>query len=369
MASTLITTANVEAIVQSGLHSDLLDIFIDDADSEITSQFGAHPTDANDPTTTPRLSVRRGALIDLVRLSCATSGYQSSYIAGQLQETNFVDSYKQRKQILRRVADSMRTPYEQMSVGYVIFGFIDIDEDEQAIDFMDNAITDDRESGAATWGIRDLPATGSYRLYWAVPRSMPQPSVWTRGDTDITQHIEEVEDTEYFGGAYGGYGEAGYYDYFIPAKIDRLLEYRIYMTRTTYPLAASDNDAMIVTSFGEPVVPETPITPAPTPQTRQLLVGWAASTSPTVNELAAAAASTSNTATLPSGTGSLYMFIFRSDDLGGDMTEVHIFGGGNSRNLYGAASAQTINNVAGQLIVSINTFNATLLSGTDVRVV
>ena len=49
MASTLIATADVESIVQSQLNVSLLDIFVDDADAEITSQFGRHPTDAADP--------------------------------------------------------------------------------------------------------------------------------------------------------------------------------------------------------------------------------------------------------------------------------------------------------------------------------
>ena len=61
-------------IVQSQLNVSLLDIFVDDADAEITSQFGRHPTDAADPATSPSLAARRGVLIDLVKLSCAYTG-------------------------------------------------------------------------------------------------------------------------------------------------------------------------------------------------------------------------------------------------------------------------------------------------------
>ena len=49
----LIATADVESIVQSQLNVSLLDIFVDDADAEITGQFGRHPTDAADPATSP----------------------------------------------------------------------------------------------------------------------------------------------------------------------------------------------------------------------------------------------------------------------------------------------------------------------------
>ena len=83
----------------------------------------------------------------------------------------------------------------------------------------------------------------------------------------------------------------------------------------------------------------------------------------------AGASDDSDTITLPDETGVQKMWIWRSDDDGGDPTEVHVSGGGNSRNLFGAATALTVDSVAGQLILSVGTFNATLLSGEDVRLV
>ena len=64
-----------------------------------------------------------------------------------------------------------------------------------------------------------------------------------------------------------------------------------------------------------------------------------------------------------------YLALWRSDTDGGDPTEVHLAGGGNSRNLFGTATNFTYNGVAGKLIVSVNRQNATLLGGENARLV
>ena len=90
----------------------------------------------------------------------------------------------------------------------------------------------------------------------------------------------------------------------------------------------------------------------------------------TESEVLAGASDDSDTITLPDETGSSvhvrYGALMMTAAI---LTEVHVSGGGNSRNLFGAAAALTVDSVAGQLIVSVGTFNATLLSGEDVRLV
>ena len=104
----------------------------------------------------------------------------------------------------------------------------------------------------------------------------------------------------------------------------------------------------------------------PTPN-HALYVGWSGDTTPEDSEFTAS--SDTHTITVPTATGSLYLIIWRSDADGGDPTEVHISGGGNSRNLFDVAMAYTLNGVAGQVIVSGNTFNADFTSGETLRVV
>ena len=108
----------------------------------------------------------------------------------------------------------------------------------------------------------------------------------------------------------------------------------------------------------------------PAPATaHDLWAGFSADTTVTESEVLAGASSDTNSVIVPTGTGSLYLFIWRADADGGDPTEVHIAGGGNQRNVFGTASALTVSGVAGQLIVSVNTFNADLTSGETLRVV
>ena len=79
--------------------------------------------------------------------------------------------------------------------------------------------------------------------------------------------------------------------------------------------------------------------------------------------------SLSNEITLPDATGLNYLALWRADSDGGDPSEVHLSGGGNSRNLFGAAVARSYNGLAGQLIVSVFQQNADLLSGEKARLV
>ena len=111
-------------------------------------------------------------------------------------------------------------------------------------------------------------------------------------------------------------------------------------------------------------------TPTPTPVTaHDLIAGWSADTSISDAEITAGATSDTNSVVLPTGSGSLYMFIWRADADGGDPSEVHISGVLNSRNLFATATAKIVNSIAGQLIVSVNTFNVALTGGETVRVV
>ena len=82
-----------------------------------------------------------------------------------------------------------------------------------------------------------------------------------------------------------------------------------------------------------------------------LIVGWSADTTITETEVLAGATSDTNTITIPNaGTGGQYLFIWRADADGGDPTEVHIAGRGNSRNTYWTCFARTVDSIPGQLI-------------------
>ena len=95
--------------------------------------------------------------------------------------------------------------------------------------------------------------------------------------------------------------------------------------------------------------------------------GW--SDDATVSAAELTATSGTNTVTLPTDTGLHYLGIWRSDADGGDPSEVHLAGGGNSRNLFGAATDLTIGSTPGKLIVSAARQNASLLGGETARLV
>ena len=83
----------------------------------------------------------------------------------------------------------------------------------------------------------------------------------------------------------------------------------------------------------------------------------------------AGATSATNTIIIPNGTGAQHLFIWRADADGGDPTEVHISGAGNSRNSFTEAVATDVDGTPGQLIVTGGTFNTSLAEGEQLRVV
>ena len=103
------------------------------------------------------------------------------------------------------------------------------------------------------------------------------------------------------------------------------------------------------------------------PQEQHIRAGWSADT--TISDTELSATSDTNTVTLGAATGLQYLALWRSDADGGDPTEVHIAGGGNARNTFGAAVDRAFGGVAGKLIVSVARQNASLLSGENVRLV
>ena len=102
-------------------------------------------------------------------------------------------------------------------------------------------------------------------------------------------------------------------------------------------------------------------------QQHHVRAGWSADTSISDGELSAS--SSNNTVTLPPAAGLHYLAIWRSDADGGDPTEVHLAGGGNSRNLFGPAVNRAFGGVDGKLIVSVAQQNASLLGGENARLV
>ena len=104
-------------------------------------------------------------------------------------------------------------------------------------------------------------------------------------------------------------------------------------------------------------------------QTHDLWVGWSTDNTVTETEVLAGVSSDTATATLPTGSGNQFLWVWRSNVDGGDPSEVYIAGGLNVRNTLGAAAALTVSGVAGQIIVSVTSQNVGLLGGENVRVV
>ena len=115
-------------------------------------------------------------------------------------------------------------------------------------------------------------------------------------------------------------------------------------------------------------------------QTHAIYIGWRiAEAIPSGGQISTDSPSNANTDTdsvvIPDYAGQTvgYLFIWRSDLDGGDPSEVHISGGGNSRNAWGVAETRTIsiggNNVVGKAIISVNTFNVALASAEILRIV
>ena len=102
-------------------------------------------------------------------------------------------------------------------------------------------------------------------------------------------------------------------------------------------------------------------------QNQHIRAGWSSDQNIANAELSASSAT--DTVRLPSASGLNYLAFWRSDADGGDPTEVHLAGGGNSRNLFGSASDHAFGGVAGKLIVSAARQNADLLGGENARLV
>ena len=100
-------------------------------------------------------------------------------------------------------------------------------------------------------------------------------------------------------------------------------------------------------------------TPAPM---HDLICGWSADAAISDAELSAGAMSSTNTVTIPLATGTMYLFIWRADADGGDPLTVTISGGLNVRNTLIAAVARTVDSIAGQLLVSVQAWNAGIIS-------
>lgn len=105
-----------------------------------------------------------------------------------------------------------------------------------------------------------------------------------------------------------------------------------------------------------------------TPTAHDLIVGWSADANISNAEITAGASSSTNSVVIPTATGNQHLFVWRADADGGNPTEVHIAGGGNSRNIFGTATARMVGGTEGQLIVSVGTQNAAVLSGETLRV-
>ena len=104
MASSLISTADVEAIVGSGLTDAALEVYINQADAEIVRAAGAHQSASSIDT-----SIRAGVLVDVVKILIARSGRSMSSAMG-------VSSHQQSDEALDFVLS--RLTNDIASVGY-----------------------------------------------------------------------------------------------------------------------------------------------------------------------------------------------------------------------------------------------------------
>ena len=104
-------------------------------------------------------------------------------------------------------------------------------------------------------------------------------------------------------------------------------------------------------------------------QMHDLICGWSPDAAISDAELSAGAMSTTNTVTIPTAAGTMYLFIWRADADGGDPLQVTISGGLNVRNTLTAAVARTVDTVPGQLLVGVQAWNAGLISSETLMVV
>ena len=151
--------------------------------------------------------------------------------------------------------------------------------------------------------------------------------------------------------------------------VDTAIGLRALLAGATFTGTTGGIDPVNDTDFVTKSYADTHYTGGGTVTTHELWAGWSADTTVTATEVLAGASSDTDTVTLPNATGSQYLWVWRADDDGGDPTEVHIAGGGNQRNLFGTATALTVDSVPGQLIVTVTTANADFLSAENLRIV
>lgn len=133
MSSILAGTDDIEAIVQSGLRWETLDIFIDAADAEIVASFGAHPVIPELPQgASPEaiqehkrqygkmqqeFDIRAGVLVDLVRIGVQYSGAKSIGAGDGLSVQNWMNNRYQRQCAMRPLAEIVDDPYTKLVRG------------------------------------------------------------------------------------------------------------------------------------------------------------------------------------------------------------------------------------------------------------
>lgn len=235
MGSTLVTTTDVEAIVESELPLNVLDIFIEEADAEIVGDFGEHPTDPENPTTARALASRRAVLIDLVRLSVAYNGAQGEGVGDGLYRQSIQNHLMQRQNALIRLRGTVRNPWAAKAEGDAYFGVIPSDGNASSIEIATNVLNSG-EIVAGTWSISRVPTTGIHRLYWAVPSTMRQPRIFLLNGIDITDHVSEAGNIS-VGSYYYDYGYSSEYGY-----RNRGRYYRTYLTDPDEVPITSDNN-------------------------------------------------------------------------------------------------------------------------------
>ena len=99
------------------------------------------------------------------------------YTAGQTPATDQPRIYHDARIVARAVAATVH------------FGFVQASEDETDIDFStDDILT--RGAVAGDYTVTGIPGTGDYRVYWAVPTSLAQPTNWVTSGFNVNSSIE-----------------------------------------------------------------------------------------------------------------------------------------------------------------------------------
>ena len=98
--------------------------------------------------------------------------------------------------------------------------------------------------------------------------------------------------------------------------------------------------------------------------------GWAAARAVSGAEIAAGVADDDNdgAVVIPDETGGAFLYIWRSDEAGGDPTAVSVGPAPNWRNFFGAPVPMALGDVPGQVIVTVARQDAGLLSGETIEI-